>query len=68
MSEYHDTGLTREESYAIARRGVNQEYDKRLANKGFFTSRRSIEEERQEALRKTETAFFGERRGGCMTE
>ncbi len=68
MAELHDTGLTREECYAMAKRQVNQKFDQQLANKGFFTSKRSIEEDRKKALQKTETDFFGERRGGCMTE
>lgn len=68
MAEYHDTGLTREEHYAIAKHQVNQKFDQQLANKGFFTSKRSIEEDRKKALRKTETDFFGERRGGCFSE
>lgn len=64
MAEYHDSGLTLQESYRIAKGRVNREFDQKQANKSFFTSRSSIEADRKVALNKVETDFYGERRGG----
>lgn len=68
MAEWHDDGSTLQENYARAKHQVNQDFDKRLANKSFFTSKSSIEADRKSALSKVETDFYGERRGGCFSE
>lgn len=64
MAEYHDRGLALQENYRIAKGHVNREFDQKLANKSFFTSRSGIEADRKAALDKVETNFYGERRGG----
>ena len=56
MSEYHDTGLTKQENYRIARHQVDSDFDKRLSQKSFFESKRDIEAEREKALKKVENS------------
>lgn len=61
MSEYHEDGLTKPERYNIDRHQVNQEFDKKLENKSFFTSKKSIQEEREAALKKVHDDHWGSR-------
>lgn len=70
MSEYHDTGLTKQENYRIARHQVDSDFDKRLSKKSFFESKREIEAEREEALKKVHNQFWssGRGHGGCFSE
>lgn len=59
MSEVHDTGLTKQERYAIKKHQINQDFDKKLANKSFFTSKQSIEDDRESALKALDHSFYG---------
>lgn len=64
MAEWHDNGYTKEQNYANAKRQVNQKFDTKLSNKSFFTSKRSIEEDRKAALSEVESNYYGNQRGG----
>lgn len=64
MSEFHDNGMTKQENYVIAKRWVNQEFDRQLEKKPFFVSKRSIQDARKTALDQVEACFYGNRAGG----
>lgn len=68
MSEFHDTGMTKQEHYSMDRHRVNQEFDAKLKNKSFFTSARSIQEEREQALKSVDDSYYGGRGGGFAME
>lgn len=59
MSEYHDTGFTKEENYSRERNRVNREFDEKLKNKSFFTSAKSITEDRERALKVVHDSYYG---------
>lgn len=67
MSEYQDSGLTKPERYSMSRNQVNQDFDKKIENKSFFTSKTSIQEEREIALKKVYDQYWGSgNRGGSF--
>lgn len=70
MAECHpDSGLTKQDYYRMARNDVDREFDKRIAKKGFFESTKSIEAEREKALKKVHDEHWGGGRGyGGFTE
>lgn len=62
MAESHpDAGLSKQDYYRQARHEVNQEFDKRIENKSFFDSKKSIEAEREQALKKVHDDHWGSR-------
>lgn len=64
MSEFHDTGLSKQDNYRIARHHVNSDFDKRLEKKSMFESKRDIETEREQELKKVHDQYWGGGRGG----
>lgn len=68
MSEYHDTGLSKQEHYRISRNQVNSDFDKQLKTKSIFTSKSSIEAEREQALNKVQDQYYGGRSVGGFCE
>lgn len=68
MAEFHpELGLSKNHYYQQAKHEVNLKFDKKLKNKSFFTSERSIEDEREKELKKVNERFYG-RSGGGMIE
>jgi hypothetical protein len=64
MSEYHEDGLTKPERYSMACRQINSDFDKKLNNKSIFTSKSSIQEERQRELKKAHDQIWSTGRSG----
>ena len=64
MAEYHDTGATKQENYAREKNQINQNFDKEVKNKSIFTSKSSIEDDRKKALKKLDSDYYGDNRGG----
>lgn len=63
MAEFHDSGLSKNEKYRIEVHQINSDYDRKIKEKSFFTSKTDIEAERKKSLKKVESAYFG--RSGC---
>lgn len=71
MSECHFDGSTRQENYSREMRCINAKYDRRLKDKCFLTSAKSIEEERKKALKDLDESYHGKSRigqFGCFTD
>jgi hypothetical protein len=67
MSECHpEAGFSKEDHYRLAKNQVNAEFDQKLAKKSMFTSKSSIEDDRQKALSNVESQFWGGRGGGMV--
>lgn len=66
MAEFHDSGLSKNEKYRIEVHQINSDYDKKIKEKSFFTSKTDIEAERKKSLKKVETDYFGRSGGGFV--
>ena len=68
MSELHDTGETKQECYAREKRVLNRDFDDKIKSKSMFTSKQSIEDEREHALKKLHDCYYGGRGYGGFVE
>jgi hypothetical protein len=65
MAESHpELGLSKQDFYRMSKHEVNQEFDKKLANKSFFDSKKSIEADREKALKGVHDQYWGGGGGG----
>lgn len=67
--EFHDTGLSKSDYYRMAVHEVNAEYDRKQEKRSFLSSKSSIEQDREKALKAVKDRFYsGGGGGGRMTE
>tara|TARA_Y100001973_G_C4912144_1_gene192377 strand:- start:257 stop:463 length:207 start_codon:yes stop_codon:yes gene_type:complete len=67
MSEFHpDSGLNKQDYYKIAKHQINSHFDEKLQKKSRFNPSENIEAQRNAALKKLDTKFFGRSGGGFV--